>query len=279
MIEKRPEVQVIPNWELTPARATQLMSANQNRNLRPKYVQMLAREIESGNFQDYSTIKVAWVDGEGEVFIDGQHRAAAVIHTGLPIKVILVKNVDVTDQYVTDMGVRRKLSDILKLQGEKNVNVLASVIAWRWRRENGLYLSDASPTIHEGLELLGKQGGLRIIHPDVMEACKMMHISSGMSLCLYYEMAGIDRDAADDFWRKLRYGDDIAPGDPILQLRNRLLNNALHRVQKLDRYTIAALVIKAWNFYITGQKTEFLKWRRIGAAPEKFPVLVGPDTE
>lgn len=274
---ERPEVQVIPDWELTPARAAKLMTANRNRKLRSRQVQAYSREMTAGRWRDYSLIKVAWVDGEGEVFIDGQHRAAAVIHSKVTIKVILVRNVDPEDQDVTDTGLRRKLTDILKLRGEPNYNLLAAAIGWYWRRHGtGMTISDVSPTINEAMELLAEHPDLRHINTDMADALKRFRVSVGMGMCLDYEMRQLaDEESVNVFWHRLRYGRDLPEDSSIALLRDRLTKNATARVHHLDRYMICALTIKAWNYYIQGMPMENLRWRRGGAKPEKFPLLVG----
>jgi hypothetical protein len=272
-MEKRPDVQVIADWDLTPARAAQLMTANRNRSLRAKIVQTYARDMTAGKWRDHSVIKVAWNETEGEIFIDGQHRAAAVIHSGVTIKVVLIKNLDPADQEVTDTGLRRKLSDTLKLRGVPNYNVVAAAVGWYWRRQNKLFISEYSPSISEGIAVLEEHPALNILPANVVEACRGLRVSLGMGVCFYYEMSLIDKDTADLFWEKLRYGEDLEEGHPILQLRARLTANAIDRTHKLDRYMIAALIIKAWNCFVTGERKSDLRWRRVGPGAEKFPVL------
>jgi hypothetical protein len=276
MNEGRPEVQVIADWELTPARATKLMTANRNRPLRKKVVQALARDIVAGNFRDYSTIKVAWVPGEGEVFIDGQHRAAAVIHTGLSIRVVLIKNVDMEDQEVTDTGIRRTLGDMLKLRGEHQSTLLAATLGWKWRRLNKAYLSDLSPSAHEAMEVLDEHPGLRKMNVDATDFARTMMISQGMCQALHYDMAIMSTEGADDFWHRCRYGTDLSADSSITLLRNRLLRNAHSKHTKLDRITTSALIIKAWNAYIKGRPMENLRWRRTGPQVEVYPEMQGP---
>ena len=271
------DVEVTPDWELTPAKAAKLMSVNRNRNLRRKYVAKLARDMEAGLWRDHSVIKVAILPDGSEVFIDGQHRAAAVMLTQIPIRVILIRGVDVADQEVTDTGVARTLGDILKLRGEHQTNALAGAIGWLWRDKQGTPMSDGLPSTSEALELLNYNPSLRDIPADMYRASRLLHVSMGMCMYFNFRMNEFDPEAADDFWRKLRFGHDLSETDPVGLLRDRLLRNAADRVAKMDRYLIAALFIKAWNAYIRGVPVQNLRWRRGGSAAETYPVMVGPD--
>lgn len=269
--------QVIPDYELTPAMAAHLMLNNRNRSLRKKHVARLARDITAGRWRDYSVIKVANVPGKGEVMIDGQHRCAAVLLSERPIRVVLIKGLDIHDQDVTDTGITRSLGDVLRLKGEHNTAALAGALGWVWRRENKLYVSEMSPSVNEALELLEEHPKIRDTLGKVGETAKFLRISQGMSMALYYEMCQISQEAADDFWDKLRRGADLPDTDAIFLLRQRLLKNARNPSQNVDRHTVAALISKAWNHYIHGipVKSKGLRWRRGGPAPEPFPLLEG----
>ncbi len=271
------DVEVISGWELTPARAAKLMAVNRNRNIRKKHVAKLARDIEAGLWRDYSVLKVAIMPDGSEVFIDGQHRAAAVILTGITIKVVLIRGVDVADQEVTDAGVRRTLSDTLQLRGEHQTNALAGAVGWLWRDQQGTLISDELPSVSEALDLLDKNPLIRDVPANMYQASRLMRLSLGMCMYFNFRMREYDQEAADDFWIKLRFGHNLSETDPVGLLRDRLLRNAASHVAKMDRYLISALIIKAWNAYIRGVPMVSLRWRRGGSATEQYPVMVGPD--
>ena len=87
---------------------------------------------------------------------------------------------------------------------------------------------------------------------------------------LYYAFSGIDADDTEVFFDKLGSGEGLSAGSPILALRNVLISLAGER-GAINRVYLAALFVKAWNKYRTGEQVFQLKFRTGGANPETFP--------
>lgn len=263
------------------ARAKELLATNtHNRNIRPALVDRLSRDMQNGNWRDGTVLRMADTPS-GEMLIDGQHRLAAVIKTDTMITAYIIHGLTIEDQNVIDTGAKRTLADALKLRGEKNPSALSAAIGWLWYRTHGggrWANGRNTPTINEGLAVLEANPGLRDSLSPTRRAWTAVGIPHGLAACLHYEMTQIDEASASEFWNAVGYGANLAPGSPILRLRNRMEQNR-GSAAKLDGTTIAALIIKCWNFYVDGvEYIDNLRWRRGGAGAEKMPELHSPES-
>ena len=255
---------------ITPRMAEKWLAMNShNRNLKDSYIIRLAGEILRGDWLlNGESIKL-----NGNTLVDGQHRLAAVMRAGVPIRSLVVRGVPLSTQETIDTGSRRTLSDSLKLAGESNYTTLASALSMLFQWENGRFGQGATrsyPTVTEALRLLGK-------HPDLREslvqgdrARHRFRISPSVATFVHYLFSRVDREDADDFFEKLVQGTGIDEGSPILALRRALERDTL-RHQRRQTVERAAFFVKAWNAYRQGYPITLLKWSPGGAHPEKFP--------
>jgi hypothetical protein len=250
------------------AKALLATTSGRNRRYQVPHAQKLARDMTAGAWHSNSVIQI---DAEGNLR-DGQHRMQAVVISGTPQEFIVVYGIDAADQTAIDVGRKRTLSDTFVMAGERNADKLAAAVSWLWRRERSLWISNQSPTITEGVQVLSDNPNLRHSIAHVRHPCIVLRIPTGLGCCLHYQMSQIDSEAADDFWRKLDSGLDIHERHPIYALRQRLANN-LTSTGKLDATMIHALIIKTWNAYLRGEEYTQVRWRRGGPQPEAFPEM------
>lgn len=257
--------------KITPERAQEMLGANRrNRSLRLRHIQTLAADMAAGNWRmNGETIKFA-KDG---TLLDGQHRLAAVIESGATIEMMVVTNLELSDQETMDAGRKRTLSDVLALRGEDNSSTLASAIAIYWQRHNGQITNHASPTNQQAIAILEEHPALRYSVNFVGKAAKTLRYPRGLAATLHYEMSLLNADDAADFWSKLETGLGLHERHPVYILRRRLADNAAVIGRKLDRIMLHAYTIKAWNAYREGRDITIVRWTRGGANPEAFPEL------
>lgn len=258
--------------KITPEKAAEMLAANlHNRPLRPRHVRTMAMDMAAGNWRlNGEAVKFA-KDG---TLLDGQHRLAAIVESGATVEIMIVTGLETADQETMDAGRKRTLADVLSLRGEENANALASAITIHWRRKIGQITSNASPTTQQALRILDEQPGLRLSVTAVNKAARTLRIPQGMSAALHYEMATLNSEDAEDFWSRLTTGLGLHEKHPIYVLRRKLEENAATIGRKLDRVTIHAYVIKAWNAYREGREMAIIRWTRGGATPEPFPDLM-----
>lgn len=102
----------ILTMEVSPKMAAELLERNaSNRPLRPSHVSTLAGIMAKGQFQ--TTHQGIALNKEGEV-IDGQHRLAAIIKSGVTVTMPVAFGVDASDYraLMIDVGLNRTTSDL-----------------------------------------------------------------------------------------------------------------------------------------------------------------------
>lgn len=253
-----------------------LLSLNRhNRNLRQTHVQRLAADMANGDWLDGGVLMVAgdpWANDKDAALLDGQHRLAAVVKSNVTIEMVIIFGLALGDQDAVDTGLKRNLADVLALRGEKNSSQLATAVGWYWRRRNNNMRNSQTPTIAQGLAVLRENPDLRECMAPTRRACDLLRISRGMAACIYYEQLAIDAEDTAAFWDTLTTGLQ-AESNQIHLLRMRFEENAKASYKKLDVVAMAALIIKAWNYWREGKEISQLVWRRGGSAAEPFPEL------
>lgn len=116
---------------ITPEMAKEMLEHNYegNRNMRKTYVTQLAYVMQSGRYmsENGQTIVVGEDDG---VLYDGQHRLAAIVQSGVPQTMLVVRIVDGKEAYKTiDNGAKRTAADFIKLPDRNNAAAVARAMA------------------------------------------------------------------------------------------------------------------------------------------------------
>lgn len=254
---------------VTPDMATAWLDLNtHNRTLRQQFIERLAEAINRGEWHlNGESIKV-----NPDYLVDGQHRLWAIVLADKPVKALVAFNVPIEAQETIDTGVKRTLSDILKLRGEKeSVSLAATLVQMHiWKTKNMLGLQGAYyPTAQQALIILDK-------HPEIRESVDVarrlqarVRYPAGIGAALHWILRQIDAEDADEFFDRLTSGHNLDVGNPILALRNVIIEYG--PITTMDRVRLAALGIKAWNFYRGGNEIQRLMWKSGGAKPEPFP--------
>lgn len=255
---------------ITPAWAGKVLKDQntKNRAMSMKHVAKLAAEMRSGRWKvNGDTIRF-----EGDLLVDGQHRLAAVVMTGITIQSFVVEGLPagVFDSIDSCLKIR-KPGDMLGVRGEKNCYRLAAALALTDRYMTGRgdkyveytnpeveELLEKYPGVRESIQITAKAKGL--MPPSLLDAC-------------HYIFSQIDKLMADEFVTKVVKGTGLTDGDPYHVLRERLLDNSISKA-KLSKPYMLALCIKAWNCTRKGVKVRYLRLRTIGDVIETFPVAV-----
>ena len=253
---------------ITPEWAKKILNEKNtgNRPLSRLHVDTLAREISKGRWK---------VNGDticlnGDMLIDGQHRLAAVVQSGVAIQAFVIDNLpsDVFD--TKDIGKRRSAGDTLGVRGERNACRLAACLLLIDKYMTGRVdkfvaysnseiedLLEKYPEARESIQVTIAARGL--LTPSVLDACHYLFSRKNLLL-------------ADEFVKKVVTGIGMQEGDPWYILRERLVKNSLAK-SKLQKPYLMALCIKAWNCARSGKSVRFLRWREEGEAIEMFPII------
>lgn len=254
---------------ITPEWAAEILRTKNtlNRALNKSHVLRLAAEITNGRWK---------VNGDticlnGTLLVDGQHRLAAVVQSGIPIQTFVVEGVPFDVFPTKDNGKLRSKGDTLQLSGEKNAARLAGALAWVERYMTGQADNEGVRFSNTEIgQILQKYPGVRN-SVDRMSTGRKLIPPTLLSAC-HYLFSMWDQNLADEFVEKVTTGTGLEPHSPWLLLRGRLINNSIAKA-KLPRVYIFALCIKAWNAARAGLRLQTLRWRESGDKPEAFPSI------
>jgi hypothetical protein len=253
---------------ITPDWAREILNEKNagNRAMSRLHVETLAKEISKGRWK---------VNGDticlnGNRLIDGQHRLAAVVQSGIAIQSFVIEGLpsDVFD--TKDIGKRRSPGDTLGVRGEQNACRLAACLVMIDKYMTGRVDKGVTYSNTEIEELLEKypearnslqttHGKTGLLTPSVLDSCHYLFSRKNLQL-------------ADEFVQKVTHGTGLQDGEPWYVLRERLVRNSLSKA-KLQKPYLMALCIKAWNFARSGKPVRYLRWREEGSATEAFPVI------
>jgi hypothetical protein len=265
---------------LTPETAKKLLAKNtHNRNVAQNRVDIWAQSMERGEWVLNGQPILIATDG---TILDGQHRLLACVQSGITIPVVIGFNVSKSAQDTMDTGRSRSLADVLKLHGEKNSVELAAMLnaLLRWKKYGVSYAFNNSTinvgvTNGEAIKFLEENPGLREVPAIVEPAAKNAYITRKICCTLYVKFREADPEAVDEFFVGLSTGNNLEDGSPIISVRKTLKN--LHDQKgsydgTTNRY-VAAILVKAWNAFVNGQKVRQIRFSTSGSTKERFPEI------
>lgn len=256
---------------ITPTVAAQMLGTMPgNRTVRARMVARYAREMIAGKWLlNGESIKVS---REGKL-IDGQHRLNAVIAAKVTVEMFVVRGVDAGAFVTLDTGISRTYHDTATIAGKdwlKSVGGIARL--WlKYERGVGSVSAGVQPS-HQELDQIIEA------HACIPESAKVIQrLTVVRSKCLAgvqgfvhaYASEKYDREMADTFMQDLNDGANLNSTSPIYCLRARLIDNRIERMRMIPEQVLA-LTIKAWNFWIAGEKVQSLRWSG-DAVGENYP--------
>lgn len=250
--------------EITPEVARQLLErGGQNRPIKRK-VSHYAREMAEGRWiLNGSTIVL---NEQGEV-LDGQHRLLACIEAGISFQTVVVYDVPRSAFVTIDAGMPRSLADDLAVEGVVNYTTIAAGLGWVWLYDKGNINLNQRPTGDQR----GTRAGLLAFYRKCsapawqraakagQEAAKLVG-SAGIGAGCHFIFQRKSASAADDFFRRLLEGELTDEGSPFPSLRRRLMKDRYEdRMNRMNPGAKIALILKAWNAFISGAKVKQLR--------------------
>lgn len=257
---------------ITPDVARDILASNShNRNLRSARVIQLVEALRRGEWVlNGETIKIA----EDGTLIDGQHRLQAVLDSGVSIETLVMRNMPMDVQDTVDTGRRRRLADILAIEGHSDSHALGAALSmlYRFRTNKRIdYSHSGAPSPQQALELLAREPGIRDSVREARRVTKHVGGPIGIFSALHYLFMEVDPAAATEFFNRLADGADLRKDDPLLHLRNQLFRPKKDRHYAQSPSNLAALTIKAFNLRRAGRRIDLLSFKKT----EKFPSIDG----
>jgi hypothetical protein len=261
----------------TPKLATEWLEHNKiNRTIRDKVVQRYADDMRADRWlMNGSTI----VRDDNTNLLDGQHRLWACVVADTNFTTLVVEGVQRDAYKVIDSGIPRKMSDVLRHQGEHSVAQLSAAISLSYRYEHDMLQGARSPASRQTLlDYLDANPGIRDGIKIAEAVRRKLRIPGSVVATVYYQTAKLNPADAALFFERLMAGSDLGEGSPILALRRWL--DRINRVQGrrvLSEHQLA-VVIKAMNAFRHGRTISQLTWRP--ASGEPYPRIEPlPDDE
>jgi len=258
---------------ITPVAARKLLESNtHNRNLRPPHVAQLAEAMKRGEWElNGQTIKIA-TDG---TLLDGQHRLRAVVDSGVKIRSLVMRGLPIDAQDTVDTGRRRRLADVLAIEGYSDSHALGAALGMLHRYRMGSridYSHGGAPTPQQALDLLAREPEIEDSVKVARQVTKQVGGPIGVFSAFHHVFREVDPEPAQEFFARLIDGANLATEDPLLHLRNQLAKPRQDRNYSQSPYNIAALTIKAFNLRRAGRLISLLSFRN----NEKFPTIDPP---
>ncbi len=268
---------------VTPDLAEQWLSVNIDN--RDKKRESLAYAMSNDEWMVNGETIVFSKDG---ILRDGQNRLMAVIESGKTIVSVIVRGIEPEAQVTMDSGVKRQVSDFLKMRGYKEYKKVAT-IGMALLRVDKFGLQSAfykvgngrqAATTKESLAFIEKVYESRIapiMSLSTRASCFYRCVRMGTVAPLIEMFYKVDIDATYDFVEQLSGAKTQC--QPIQMLANRLNKADKNKQSTITQGTVAALIVKTWNAYMQGETIATLKFTKGGAHPEEFPQIYGANDE
>lgn len=249
---------------ITPEMAAEILKCNtNNRHVHQKKVKELAELMRDGRFRLNGETIIVSRSGR---LVDGQHRLLACVMSGVSIKVFVVM-IDEDHFDTIDIGVKRTPGDILSIANFSSANVLASAIKNYVEYTSSIGMQsvhgdNVSPALtRDRIRAIAEEGRAEwehIIH-RTMEVYRSLPavIPSVVGGC-YKMFNDIDSAACDRFMDKLRTGEGLQHGDPVLTLRNAWITRSVQKTKEKS-WLMNVKMVYAWNAMRDGRKLTIVK--------------------
>lgn len=248
---------------LTPEIAEVLLANNQgNRNIKQTLVELFVADIEGGRWDLNGETIVVSQEG---ILNDGQHRCTAVVQCGKSIRTAIMFGVSRDSRYTVDAGSARTAGDYLKMEGATNVNHAAAVAKY-------LNLHRRGYTAWNGHGIIVSKVMIRQEYWDnEKEIQTALHaVDARFSRCFgisalataYVLIARRNAAECGVFFQRLADGVGLKRNDPILALRNRIMEGAASKATALKPELKVEMVIRCWNAWRRGASIHLLRLNR-----------------
>lgn len=227
--------------------------------------------MKSGNWKE-NTFEFIKIHPDGSV-ADGQHRLFAVIKSGVSVVFDIVYNVPKDVFVVLDTGKHRNGSDVFKISGVKNDNMLPSIIQIYVAMNSGHAERGSTELTND--QLLEEYNKSPEFWQEIAHRAAAWYVAFAKILNpsliggLYAHLCFIDHVKATEFFNQACTGAAIT-NNTVLILRNRLIEDKT-ALRKMGRANKVALIIKAWNAMRKGIELKQLKFT---PDKEEFPKAV-----
>lgn len=264
--------------KITPLRAMEYLKTSEgNRNLSKQVINSYALTMKKGKWM---------LNGESIVFdeeghlINGHHRLEACKLAGVPFKTYVIRGIDKNAFVTFDCGRQRTMSQLIGMQGIKHYNTVASVVNFSQALVKGYTIGETT-SLKKGHGHTTNLSRMDVFNEDregyikaanlarsITDGCRLLD-NSMVGGCIYFlsRYCGYKIDTAETFFREIISFSTC--DDMMLEiLRVRLVKEKCSNTSCTPRAVLLALLIKTWNYYMTGKVVKCLKYT---AETEEYP--------
>lgn len=241
-----------------PATAQRWLDRNtHNRPLSPGLVTLYARDMKAGKWQITGEAVKFAADG---TMLDGQHRCAAVVKSGVTVPMFVVRGLSVDVQSAMDTGRKRSASDALHLTGEKNTSSLAGGARYAIGVQNVGHEKAQwyKATTAEIAEFIADNPDIREAADIAVTVSRRIDCTPSLTAYAYWRLARVSRPSAAAFFTAAANKVGLADGDPVIALTNTLAD--ARRARKvLPHAAVVSCIFRAWNTRRDGRTMRVVK--------------------
>jgi hypothetical protein len=220
-------------------------STNLNRRIRWTHLCKLSEQIKTGKWELTHQGIALREDG---TLIDGQHRCLAVVMAGVSIKILITHGVSDDAYKVIDTGSARTAADgFNNLKNAYAVSAAARlIIAFKQGYRLGYHKSGT--TNREVIDFVSANPRIEECVSLSKEVMKGGPATKSFIGALRFLLTEIEDDEGNAFADAFQTDGVASPLDPICALRSKVLNKSV------DKYTVGAAALRAWELHKRGQK-------------------------
>ncbi|MGA0894619.1 MAG: hypothetical protein ACO3S5_08330 [Ilumatobacteraceae bacterium] len=258
---------------ITPQAAQQYL-ANQTRNrpVKKLHVARLAADMQAGRW-DMTGEAIKF---NGSTLIDGQHRLRACVESGCEFTTLVVRGLNTDAAKVMDIGVKRGVSDAIRMFGDdqlpNTVTVAACarlIMSLRLRPDNPI----AAYSIVTHAEIVAEIESNVDKYNDAARyglSFKAWGSSTAAAaLAILATESGYSYEQLRRYYENINFGVGLAANDPCLTYRNWISKRPMRA--RVDAWTYLSAHVKCFGAFTHGRTLQKLYTWTGGSTP--FPTL------
>lgn len=209
--------------------------------------------------------------------LDGQNRLMAVVEANkiepVALPILVIRGIDPDALFTMDVVAKRSVADALHLHGYTNHTNLAAALnlIYCWEKgENALRNKNRHRmTAPQAIVFVKERDDAVTAAREAERIHRRMVGLAPQSLvaACWWRFDQIDTADCADFFASLSSGENLKSGDPVYALR-RILTRNYQATTKRDPLVLHAWIIKAWNYFRSGQQVDQIVWRSSEPFPE-----------
>jgi hypothetical protein len=266
---------------LSPADAREMLQLNtHNRRLNERNVLVWAEEMEQGRWRSNGeSIKIS----ESNVLLDGQNRlsALALQAEDMRLEFLIVSGLPDEVQSTMDQGESRSLAQQLTLSAIEADKPLAAALRQHLLWTKGfLFLDSKNSRRYTTAPAMVDYAKNHTATLDLMRMGRRYRqapLKESLTLTAFAVISEQHSvEGAMQFFQGLLDGVNLAPGSPVLALRNRLINIRADRT-RVTNQTLLGYVVQAFNAWSAGRPMSKVQRPKDGYwTAENFPKVKPP---